>query len=540
MNTIFNTCILSSQIDTINNSLIYYSHLIPIFFGVLISLLVLIKGKKNLLVRVFFPFIMVFVFWLVGDLITWVSNNYFLIYTTWSFLVYLEILFYILGFYFVLIFSFKKDILFWQKIVLFVLTLPPLLITLFQSSVVGFDHSICEAYNNHFLDIYKLGLEILIVALIFMYMIGPFIKKTSTYTRESSLLVLGPMFLFLSVFGIAEYLAAFSGNYELHLYSLFVIPIFLVAIIYSIFRLDIFDLKIISTYFIVFGFLILTAIQLFFINDSTERLLTILTIIISIFLSIILFRNLKSESNQRIQIEKLNVDLQRAIAQRESLMHLINHKVKGSLTHTKYIFSEMLQGSFGEINPEVKKMAEYGLSSDDLGIKTIDLILNAANLQRGNVKFDLKPVSFKDIVLQAIDNKKDLIQKKNLNFEINIEEGEFSVNGDIFWLQEVANNLIDNAFNYTNTGKIVVGLGKKENKILFSVKDTGIGLSAEDKNNLFREGGRGKESVKTNVNSTGYGLYSVKLIVEAHKGRVWAESDGQGKGSEFFVKFDAI
>ncbi len=72
------------------------------------------------------------------------------------------------------------------------------------------------------------------------------------------------------------------------------------------------------------------------------------------------------------------------------------------------------------------------------------------------------------------------------------------------------------------------------------MKDTGFGITAEDKKNLFTEGGRGKDSVKVNVDSTGYGLYSVKLIVDAHKGKVWAESEGEGKGSQFYVELDAI
>jgi signal transduction histidine kinase len=68
------------------------------------------------------------------------------------------------------------------------------------------------------------------------------------------------------------------------------------------------------------------------------------------------------------------------------------------------------------------------------------------------------------------------------------------------------------------------------------VKDTGIGITKEDRKNLFTEGGRGKESVKVNVDSTGYGLYTVKLIIEAHKGKVTMESEGAGKGSTFFVE----
>lgn len=73
-------------------------------------------------------------------------------------------------------------------------------------------------------------------------------------------------------------------------------------------------------------------------------------------------------------------------------------------------------------------------------------------------------------------------------------------------------------------------------KIKLSVKDTGMGITEEDKQHLFTEGGRGKDSVKVNVDSTGYGLFTVKLIVEAHKGKVWMESEGENKGSAFFVE----
>ncbi len=71
------------------------------------------------------------------------------------------------------------------------------------------------------------------------------------------------------------------------------------------------------------------------------------------------------------------------------------------------------------------------------------------------------------------------------------------------------------------------------------MKDTGIGITEEDKKNLFTEGGRGKDSVRMNVDSTGYGLYSVKLIIDAHKGRVWMEPNKEDRhGSVFFIELD--
>ena len=152
----------------------------------------------------------------------------------------------------------------------------------------------------------------------------------------------------------------------------------------------------------------------------------------------------------------------------------------------------------------------------------------------------MKSIDLKELITKTVEEKKTQAEKKGIKIETEITGDVCMINGDSFWLKEVINNLIDNSIRYTKEGGIRVGLKKEKSKLLFYVKDTGIGITPEDKNNLFTEGGRGKESVKTNVDSTGYGLFTVKLIVEAHSGKVWVESEGEGKGATFFVQFDAI
>ncbi len=68
------------------------------------------------------------------------------------------------------------------------------------------------------------------------------------------------------------------------------------------------------------------------------------------------------------------------------------------------------------------------------------------------------------------------------------------------------------------------------------VVDTGVGITPEDMSRLFTAGGHGKDSIHINVHSTGYGLFIAKSVVEAHGGRIWAESEGTGKGSRFVVE----
>ena len=532
---IVNTCYATT---IASRNIAYYSHLIPVFFASSLALLVFFKANKNIFSKIFLAFVSVFSLWLVVDLITWVANDYHLVYATWSFLDYTEITFYVLGLYFTMVFARKSDIPLWSKFLLFIATLLPFYLTITQQSIVGFDYSVCEALSNEFLSQYKLYVELLILGIILIYVLAPFFQKRILYTKKSSAIMLGSMFLFLSIFSVSEYLSSSTGNYELTLYSLFIVPIFLVSITYSIFSLDVFNVKIISTYFLVFGFLILMASQLLFVTGTAEILLTLLTVILSISLSFMLFKNLNKESEQRIHIAKLNVDLQDLLKQRESLVHLVTHKVKGAFTRTKVLFAGMLDGTFGEISPEIKKRAEQGLEFDNAGLRTVDLVLNVANMQSGTIKFEMKPVDFRKLVEEIMPEKKISAEAKGLKLESDIKDGVYNVLGDSIWLKETIGNLIENSIKYTAKGEIKVSLDDGNGKIKFSVKDTGIGITEEDKKNLFTEGGRGKDSVKINVDSTGYGLYSVKLIIEAHRGKVWAESE-TGKGSTFFIELDA-
>jgi signal transduction histidine kinase len=119
---------------------------------------------------------------------------------------------------------------------------------------------------------------------------------------------------------------------------------------------------------------------------------------------------------------------------------------------------------------------------------------------------------------------------------VNIAPGEYFVHGDLEQLQHTIKNIIDNSIKYTPEGNIDIALSQQSGKILFSVKDSGVGISPEDRPRLFTEGGNGKNSRKVNVDSTGYGLYIAKKIVDTHGGRIWAESLGEGKGSTFFVE----
>ena len=101
---------------------------------------------------------------------------------------------------------------------------------------------------------------------------------------------------------------------------------------------------------------------------------------------------------------------------------------------------------------------------------------------------------------------------------------------------QVVTNLIDNSFKYTPEGEVTVSLSRIGQKIRFSVSDTGVGISSETIPQLFSKFKRAANANVVNMHGTGLGLYIAKEIVTAHKGMIWAESKGEGKGACFVVE----
>ncbi len=520
--------------------LLYYSHIPTTIIALLVGFYLFWHGRNFLLNRLLFAITILFSIWTVINLITWTNTNSNIILFSWSFIGMIFSLISICCIYFTYVFLEKKDISLKLKTVFLVLISPVFLLTPTYLNLSGFDITNCDAFKFEQLpfEAYYTFLGALAMVWIFVLLIRRYKKADSNFKKQIILMGAGIeffLFFFFFIIFLASYLTKIGllPDSNLELYGLFGMVIFMVYISILIVRFGAFNAKLIATQALVWGLGILIGSQFFFIKVSVNFVLNGVTFVGVIIVGYFLIKSVKKEIEQKEQLKVL-------LQQRESLTHLVTHKVKGSFTRSKYIFAEILEGTFGAVSPELKEMAKKGLDSDNQGISTVDLVLNAANLQTGTVKYDMKQIDFKELVKKVSEEMKEAIDSKGLKYDLQIEDGVYNILGDEFWMKEVVHNLIDNALKYTLKGEINVRLARKENKIIFSVKDTGVGITEEDKKNLFKEGGRGKNSVKVNVDSTGYGLYTVKLIVDAHKGKIQAESEGENKGTKFSVELEAI
>lgn len=520
-------------------SILYYALLPGMIISVLFSILLFLKNRSNISIRNLIYLALSFFMWGFFALILFATNSPGEVMFFWSLTILVEPLIYLMGVHFTYSFLYNQKLTFGKLFLSIIPILPVIFLLSTKFNLLGVDLNDCTAIEGPIALYYSYAVEIIYSVVILFLVINRYKKSEELDKRKFLYFGLG-IFLFLITFSSGNIIGSFTDDWVLSQVGYFGMPIFIGVLAYLVVRYNSFNVKLIATQVLVWGLAILIGSQFFFIKTPTNMVLNGFTFFASIVLGYFLIKSVKKEVQQKEELARLNINLQELLKQRESLVHLVTHKVKGSFTRSKYIFAGILDGTFGDINAEVKMRAQQGLDSDNMGIETVDLVLNAANLEKGTVKYDMKVIDFAELVKSTISEKKLSIESKGLKLETEIEDGTYNVFGDALWLKEVSNNLVENALKYTREGKITVGLEKRDKKILFYVKDTGVGVTPEDKANLFTEGGRGKESVKINVDSTGYGLYSVRLIVDAHKGKVSVESEGPGKGSTFWVELDAV
>jgi signal transduction histidine kinase len=292
---------------------------------------------------------------------------------------------------------------------------------------------------------------------------------------------------------------------------------------YSVIRYKLFNLRMIIAELLVFSLLVFMCVIVLIADTWTLRAVYGVFLLCMSAVGVILIKS-------SYAIEEAN-------AGKTNLIHVMNHQIKGRLGAGKNIFAELLTGDYGAIPEPAQALLKRGLEEMATGVSYIQTILQGMSAENGTLPYDMRPISFKDIVMDVAAKGKEEAERKGLSFTLQLADSDYSMLGDAAQLKEAVRNLIDNAISYTPHGSVSIALARRGNTIRFSVADTGIGIRKEDQAKLFKAGGRGRDSARINVNSTGYGLAFVKGVVEAHQGRIWFESDGvSGRGATFFVE----
>lgn len=166
--------------------------------------------------------------------------------------------------------------------------------------------------------------------------------------------------------------------------------------------------------------------------------------------------------------------------------------------------------------------------------RMVNDLLDLSRIQTGHFTLNKIPLEIEDLLKNIAEKYKTKIDKTNIAFELQIPPNLPKVLGDYDRLQQVLINLIENALNHTEKGKITLSAHKEDEQILIKVTDTGSGMSKDETEFVWERFYKIDKSRNRQKGGTGLGLAIVKNIIKAHKGEVWVESK-LGKGSTFGV-----
>jgi hypothetical protein len=264
----------------------------------------------------------------------------------------------------------------------------------------------------------------------------------------------------------------------------------------------------------------------------------------------LLIRRVKKEVAQKEEIEKKRNQLEKANArlrqldkEKSEFVSFASHQLRSPLTAIKGYSSMILEGDYGKIEGELKRAAEIIYESINTMTNVVSDYLNISRIELGQMKYDFRPMDFREIVDSVVNELKPNMEMAGLSINFNADQNEkYPISADPDKFKQVIMNIIDNSVKYTPKGSINISLTKNDSKktILFTSKDTGVGIPASVMPKLFAKFTRSDTANKTNIRGTCLGLYIAKEIITAHKGKIWAESEGEGKGSSFYVEMSEV
>ncbi|MBI4087021.1 HAMP domain-containing histidine kinase [Candidatus Kaiserbacteria bacterium] len=513
--------------------LLYYSYIPIIFISIFFSLFIFFKGGRSTAGKLLVWLSILFSVFLLNEIVQWTAVHANVVHFSWAMALLLQQMLFMLAVCFVAHFTLGLKFDYKVTSVFLVLLLPTFVLLPTTFNLVAFEIDNCESlvgelwYYLYFLEIFS------IVA---TGVIGVLSLRRNKETRGQNVLLTVGSMVFLGLFSLSNIFGEITQVYEINLIGPLGAAVFLVLLGYMIVKYHTFNVKLFATEALVIGIAILIGARLFYSTNGTGFILSGTTLLAFLASGFFLVRSVRREIEDRVQISQLAAELELANEHQVSLIHFITHQVKGVLTKSRYIFGELEAGTYGALKPAVQKIVKEGYQFNTDGVHMVQDILHASNVKTGKVTYEKKPLNFKSLVETEAESQKRTAEDRGLTLTMHADPGDYMIEGDADQLAHAVRNLVDNAIKYTPKGSVAMLLARTKDSVRFSVKDSGIGIDEKDKEHIFTEGGRGEESQKINTDSTGYGLFIVKGIIETHGGKVWYESEGPGKGTTFFIE----
>jgi K+-sensing histidine kinase KdpD len=221
---------------------------------------------------------------------------------------------------------------------------------------------------------------------------------------------------------------------------------------------------------------------------------------------------------------------------RDDLMKMIVHDLKTPLTSVLATTEMLRDGDFGPVNDrQTKALSDTESKSEDL-LALIDDLLEVWRLEEATIVLDLQPISPAAMFAELKHEWALRFAQEGADATIDVSEDAPVFHADKPLLMRVLFNLVQNSLTHTASSVKLSFSAKKDGQgVLLTVADNGPGIPPEYHELIFRKFERVKNPNIPRTRSSGLGLAFCKLVIDAHGGRIWVRSAGEGQGSAFHM-----
>jgi two-component system, OmpR family, sensor histidine kinase VicK len=228
--------------------------------------------------------------------------------------------------------------------------------------------------------------------------------------------------------------------------------------------------------------------------------------------------------------------LQKFAAKKDSILEILSHDLAGPLNNIKAIAALLTRKLKGRQNPELDKLVKMVEETSERSIRLIREFVKTEFLQSQHAELIKKRVDIVKELREIVEQYKasEIEISKTILFQISSEQ--IFVDVDVYKFSQVINNLISNAIKFTkDNGVIQLSIEDKQEKVLITVADDGIGIPAKYHEALFEKFNKARRPGLKGEPSVGLGMSIIKTIVDWHGGRIWFDSK-EGEGSTFYIE----
>lgn len=211
------------------------------------------------------------------------------------------------------------------------------------------------------------------------------------------------------------------------------------------------------------------------------------------------------------------------------------HQLRTPLAAIRWSISLLKDENLSE--EDRKDLIEKCAQSNDRMINLVNDLLNVTRIEEGRYIYELELKDIIEIAKSSIGAAMEEAKKKKIDFSLILSKEKLPlVEVDEEKIGLAIQNLVENAVHYTQPGGIVlfkIEYNKDKNELLFTVKDTGVGIPKDQQKRIFTKFFRAENVMRMETEGSGLGLFITKNIIESHKGKIWFESE-ENKGTTFY------